>query len=145
MSSPTVFSNSVVDYICNPNDSSFCKDISEMPDKQVKPEDQALWWGILGILISGISGAIAGGDGFALEGNLGALGWEIMNIFGSGLWGPSILLWIVRLFVKDNDNVNWLFVLFSNITLLGPILGYWVAVILIPIGWATDSSAYYST
>ena len=99
MSSPTVFSNSVVDYICNPNDSSFCKDISEMPDKQVKPEDQALWWGILGILISGISGAIAGGDGFALEGNLGALGWEIMNIFGSGLWGPSILLWIVRLFV----------------------------------------------
>ena len=115
-----------------------------MPDKQVEPKDQPLWWGILGILVSASSGAIAGGDGFSMQGDLGALGWEFMNIFGSGLWGPSILLWIIRLFVRDNDNVNWLFVLLSNITLLGPVLGYWLAAILVPIGWATNTD-YYST
>ena len=144
MASPTIFTEALVDYICNPDKFNICRDISEMPDNQVKPEDQPLWWGILGILVSVASGAIAGGNGFNFHWHFASLGWQLMNIFGSALWGPSILLWIIRLFVSDNENINWLFVLLSNVTLIGPILGYWLAVILVPIGWASDSD-YYST
>lgn len=34
--------------------------------------------------------------------------------------------------------VNWLYVLSSNVTMLGPILLYWVSILLIFVGWAVD-------
>ncbi len=44
-------------------------------------------------------------------------------------------MWIVRFFIPDNTDVEWLYVLFSNFTMLGPIALYWLSSILIVIGW----------
>lgn len=99
-----------------------------------------LYWGLLGIGTSVAAGAITGGGGYwtlSYDG-IGALGWQLMNLFSSGLWGPVILFWLIRFLVDDNDNVNWLYVLFSNLTMVGPILAYWISVVLIPIGWVVD-------
>ena len=46
-----------------------------------------------------------------------------------------MFFWSVRTFVQ-NDMIDYLYVLFSNLTLLGPIAGYWVTIFMVLIGWA---------
>jgi len=60
------------------------------------------------------------------------------------MWGPVILLWILRFFLEDNETVNWLFVMTSNFTMLGPILLYWLATIMIMVGWVTDNDIMFT-
>ena len=49
------------------------------------------------------------------------------------------MFWILRNFVvDDNEDVDWLFVLSSNLTMLGPVIIYWVSIVLIPVGWVLD-------
>ena len=61
-----------------------------------------------------------------------------MTFFSYTLWGPNLLFWFIRLFVADNETVNWLFVLTGNLTMLGPIFGYWLSALLILIGWVVS-------
>ena len=88
-----------------------------------------------------LSSVIAGSDGFGFTLSISQLGWELMNIFSYVLWVPVIIFWIPRFFVNGNDTLNWLFVIFSNFTMTGPILGYWLSIILVPIGWISNSLA----
>lgn len=48
-------------------------------------------------------------------------------------------MWFIRFFADENELVNWIYVLFSNFTMLGPVIVYWVSIVLILIGWAVDS------
>jgi hypothetical protein len=41
--------------------------------------------------------------------------------------------------MSDNETVNWLYVLFSNISMLGPALLYWLSWVLIPVGWLANT------
>ena len=61
-----------------------------------------------------------------------------MNVMTNFIWDPIMILWFVRLFIKENETVNWLFVLFSNVSMMGPYLLYWVSILLIFVGYAID-------
>lgn len=67
------------------------------------------------------------------------LGWGIASLSANLLWGPVFVLWGLRFLLEDNSTVNWLFVMFSNLSMLGPVLLYWLAAVLIPAGWILDS------
>ena len=128
----------IVDYICDPNIFSFCNTISQLPDN-VQDSKVPTYWGLLGLTMITVSSVIAGSDGFGFTLSISQIGWELMNIFSYVLWVPVIIFWIPRFFVNDNDTLNWLFVIFSNFTMTGPILGYWLSIILVPIGWISNS------
>ena len=66
---------------------------------------------------------------------VGSLGYSLYYVFTNFTWGWTVFFWVVKLIVKDNENVDWAFVLFSNLTMLGPLGVYWVSLILILLGW----------
>jgi hypothetical protein len=102
-------------------------------------------WGILSIAVQVASSIIAGG-GFSFETSISMLGWSIMKWSSVGVWFWVTIFWLGRFFVgEDNEDLNWLFVTSSNFTMLGPILLYWVSIVLIPIGWAVDGFDLVST
>ena len=55
--------------------------------------------------------------------------------YNSLTWGPNILFWILHLIFKSSDTITYLFVTFSNLTLLGPIIMYWVTLALVLLSW----------
>ena len=67
--------------------------------------------------------------------NLLSAGWSLMYTFNSFTWGWTVLFWLLRFIVDDNDNINWLYVLFSNLTMFGPLGFYWLSLLLIIAGW----------
>ena len=55
--------------------------------------------------------------------------------YNSLTWGPNILFWILHLIFKSSDTITYLFVTFANLTLLGPIIMYWVTLALALLSW----------
>jgi hypothetical protein len=63
-----------------------------------------------------------------------------MSLINVVLWTPVLIIWVIRFIEETNPTINWLFVLFSNVSMLGPIFGYWLSILIIPIGWAAEGS-----
>jgi len=135
--SEVVSYKAVVEYICNPDKFDFCKSISEKPDN-VDSDKIPLYWGLLGIALNVASNLIAG-SGWSFNWGIRSIGWSLMKYSTATAWGPVVLLWLIRFFIKDNDIVNWLYVLSSNFTMLGPIILDWLSALLIIVGWGVDS------
>lgn len=134
----------MVDYLC-PSSISLCEKLASYPDK-VDSDKIPLYWGILGLFISsGANAIVGGGYGWGFYWGIQSVGWSLMRWSTISVWTVPILMWIIRFFLPDNENVNWLYVMFSNFTLLGPILLYWLASILIVIGWIDASFDYNTT
>ncbi len=131
----------VVEYLCDPEKFSFCKKISDKADS-VSSDKIPVYWGILGLAVE-ITGTMISGSGWHFNWDLSAIGWSIMKYSSLTFWSPSIIMWIIRLFVPNNETVNWLYVLTSNLTMLGPILLYWVSIIMIVVGWIADQSVTF--
>lgn len=104
-----------------------------------------MYWGILGLVITASSNWVAGRSGryYKFDSSIRGLGWSIQNWTTNSVWDPIILMWFIRFFIKDNDLVNWFYVLFSNISMLGPVLLYWVSTALIIVGYAVDTFEYF--
>lgn len=140
MSIEPVSYKAIVEYICNPDKYDTCQSIAELPDK-VDDEDINLYWGLLGIIISATSNWISG-SGWNFNTELRYIGWSLQKWTTNTLWGPVVLMWLIRFLVDDNETVNWLYVLTSNFTMLGPVLLYWISIIMIVVGWALDGFDY---
>ena len=128
----------VVEVLCDPDKYTVCDKISGLPDN-VSSDHIPIYWGILGLSMMVISTSILGSNSLTISFDIRDIGWEIMMWLSYTLWLPVVILWLLRIILNDNETVNWLFVLFSNLTMIGPILGYWVSLILIVVGWAVDS------
>ena len=76
------------------------------------------------------------------DNSIRGIGWSLMHWATNGIWGPVLFFWFIRIFIKDSELVNWLFVLFSNISMLGPVLIYWLSTVLIIVGYAVDGFKY---
>jgi hypothetical protein len=68
-----------------------------------------------------------------------------MYLFNSMTWGWTFIFWFLEKFVmKENENVHWAMVFFSNLTLMGPIMIYWITAALIAIGWVVGLFTAFS-
>jgi hypothetical protein len=112
-----------------------------MPDKTAtETDDILLWWGIVGWLVQFFTSyTYSGAGGWGGYNSISWNGWRLMTFFSYTLWGPNLLFWLIRFFVQDNEMVNWLFVLTGNLTMLGPIFGYWLSALLILVGWIVSA------
>ena len=135
-----------MEFFCNPDKYETCEKIKNRPNK-TDDDKVPLYWGLLGLLISASGNWAAGRSGrsYAFDSSIRGIGWSIQDWTTNSVWDPIITLWIVRFFIKDNDLINWLFVLFSNISMLGPVLLYWVSTILIIVGYAVDGFEDFGT
>ena len=92
--------------------------------------------------------AFAGGAGrgfFSFK-SFTTMGWDLVSFFVSLTWFPSFFFWICALIAQNkNDTLNYLYVLFSNLTMLGPSGLYWASILFIIVGWACDKFAYVGT
>ena len=99
-------------------------------------------WGVLGILMIIMSNATAHGSYNIIDAvsnfELAWFGWSLMYTFNSFTWGFTVLFWLLNLLVKDNETLLWLQVLFSNLTMFGPLGIYWLSLITILLGWVID-------
>ena len=96
-----------------------------------------MYWGILAGFMTAFAGGA--GNGFFNFKNWSTLGWNVFSLYVSLTWFPSFFFWICRLIANyKNDTLNYLFVLFSNWTMLGPVGFYWASILLVIVGWACD-------
>ena len=126
--------------ICNPN-WQLCKSVAKQANG-VSNANIPLYWGGLGIFLSVMGslsftqvGVSAGGFGLA------SLGWTLMWWYNNLTWGPNFLFWLIHIIVPKNVQITYLFVLFSNLTLLGPIIMYWLILVLVLVAFAVNGGA----
>lgn len=131
----------IVEYICDPNKHDFCKKFYDKPNG-VEVDKIPLYWGLLAIAVQVASSLLAGG-GLSFNTGISTIGWSLMKWTSAGVWFWVTVFWLGRLVLgEDNETINWLFVLTSNFSMLGPILLYWVSIVLIPVGWIADSNFF---
>ena len=134
---------SIVEYFCNPDKYETCAKFQERPGR-VDDDKVPVYWGILGIVINFASSFVMGNrGGRRFDSSIRGLGWSLQRWSIYSVWDPVLLFWFIRFFVKDNDVVNWLYVLFSNISMLGPVLIYWLSSLLILVGYAVDGFEFF--
>jgi len=128
--------NLLHDRICDP-EIELCDSIRDMAEENTPEQEKAaLYWGLMALVLwfcSGQVGALGGGG--LTTWTLSSIGWNLLFIYNSLAWTPNFIFWLLHMIKKDSESFTYYFVLFSNLTLLGPIFIWWLTLALAIISW----------